>query len=349
MTFRGDEKEMVRLDASLLFWGMIVGLVGSSAAWGDPAKVYSPGKIVMLDPALKEVLDPSATIEQLGEGFEWAEGPAWNKKDGFLVFSDIPRNSVMRYTPGEKVTLYLKPSGYDGGDAYSAESGSNGLIWNRDGDLLLMQHGNRRVARRGTDGKMVAVADRYEGKRFNSPNDGVLKSNGDLYFTDPPYGLPKQAEDPSRELDFCGVYRVTPKGEVTLLTQEMTRPNGIGLSPDEKTLYVAQSDPAAAIWRAFDVLEDGTLGKSRVLFDTTPWVEKKKGLPDGLKVAKSGHLFATAPGGVLILTPEGKHLGTIETGEATANCGFGGDGSVLYITADMYLLRVQTKTRGVGF
>jgi gluconolactonase len=331
-------------------WVLIGGVVCSTPAAGrDLPRPYEAGTIVEKDASLRSVLDPSSKIELLGEGYEWAEGPAWNKAEGFLVFSDIPRNSVMRYAPGEPVTLYLKPSGYDGPGEYSAESGSNGLVWNRANELLLLQHGNRRVARRGKGGSMVAVADRYQGKRFNSPNDAVLKSNGDLYFTDPPYGLPKQADDPSRELDFCGVYRVTPSGEVTLLTKELTRPNGIGFSPDEKTLYVAQSDPAAAIWKAFDVKPDGTLGPGRVLFDATADVGAKKGLPDGLKVAQTGHLFATGPGGVLILTPDGKHLGTIETNEATANCAFGGDGSTLYMTADMYLLRVPTKTKGIGF
>ncbi|MBY0586098.1 SMP-30/gluconolactonase/LRE family protein [bacterium] len=329
--------------------GIVLLMAGSICSADQEGKTYAEGKIAVIDPALEKILDPSATIEQLGEGFEWAEGPAWNKKEGFLVFSDIPRNSVMQYRPGKGVSLYFNPSGYSGGGAYSDEPGSNGLIWNPRGELLLMQHGNRQVAKRADGDQFLTVADRFGGKKFNSPNDGVLKSNGDLYFTDPPYGLPKQADDPTRELDFCGVYRVTPGGTVTLLTKEMTRPNGIAFSPDEKFLYVAQSDPQLAIWKKFDVLADGTIAHGKVLFDATASVGKKKGLPDGMKVDQSGHLWATGPGGVLILTPEGKHLGTIETGQATANCAFGGDGSVLYITADMYLLRVKTKTKGIGF
>ena len=197
-------------------------------------------------------------------------------------------------------------------------------------------------------GKQTLV-DSYEGKRLNSPNDACYKSNGDLYFTDPPYGLPERYEDPRRELDFCGVYRLSKSGEVTLLTDEMTRPNGIAFSPDEKTLYVAQSDPAAAIWKAFPVKADGTLGEGRLFYDATSAVGKLPGLPDGLKVDKKGNLFATGPGGVYVFSPEGTLLGRISTGEKTANCGWGGDGSVLYLTADMYLCRIQTKTKGAGF
>lgn len=324
--------------------GVLVAALTASAG-----EIFKAGKIVQLQPGLSEVLAKDAPIEQLGEGYEWAEGPAWQKEHGFLVFSDIPNNRVMRYQPGDEVRVFLQPAGYDGKGNYSAEPGSNGLAFDQLGQLILMQHGNRRVACLKKGGHIVGLADRYQGKRFNSPNDCVFKSNGDLYFTDPPYGLPKQAEDPSRELDFCGVYRLTPDGTVTLLTDEMTRPNGIGFSPDEKTLYVANSDPEKAIWMAYDVASDGTIENGRVFADVTDSVGKQKGLPDGLKVAQSGHLFATAPGGVRIFSPDGKHLGTIETGEATANCAFGEDGTVLYITADMYLLRVPTKTKGIGF
>jgi gluconolactonase len=192
------------------------------------------------------------------------------------------------------------------------------------------------------------------GKRLNSPNDGVFKSNGDLYFTDPPYGRGlKQAkgeEFPNRDLDFCGVYRLSKEGKLTLLTREMTKPNGIAFSPDEKTLYVANSDPVKAIWMAFPVKEDGTLGEGRVFSDATKWVgADKPGLPDGMKVDAKGNVFATGPGGVLVFTSQGKHLGTIATGVPTANCGWGNEGSVLYVTADKALTRIKTKTKGKGF
>jgi gluconolactonase len=197
------------------------------------------------------------------------------------------------------------------------------------------------------NGRHITLADRYQERRFNSPNDLVYKSNGDLYFTDPPYGLEKNVHDPKKELSFQGVFRLTPGGELTLLHDQLSRPNGLAFSPDEKTLYVANSDTNRAVWTAFPVKADGTLGEGRVFFDATPMVKTgKKGLPDGMKVDIAGNVFATGPGGVLVFSPEGQHLGTIRTGEATANCGWGDDGSVLYITADMYLCRIKTKTRG---
>jgi gluconolactonase len=177
----------------------------------------------------------------------------------------------------------------------------------------------------------------------------VLHSSGALYFTDPPYGLPKQADDPRRELDFCGVYRLSLDGQVTLLTKEMTRPNGIAFSPDEKTLYVANSDPQKAIWMAYPVKPDGTLGPGRVFADVTPMAGKLPGLPDGMKVDRAGNLWATGPGGVHIYSADGTRLGRLDTGEATANVAWGDDGSTLYITADMYICRVKTKTKGLGW
>jgi gluconolactonase len=199
------------------------------------------------------------------------------------------------------------------------------------------------------EAKFTTLADKFEGARFNSPNDLVFKSNGDLYFTDPAYGMEKQWDDPKREMSYAGVFRRGKDGKVTLLTKDMTRPNGLAFSPDEKLLYVAQSDDKAAIWRVFDVKPDGTLGNSRVLLDVTSMTKTRTGLPDGLKIDTEGNLWATGPGGVLVISPQGKHLGTIQTGQATANCAFGDDGHSLYITADMYLMRVKVKTKGVGF
>jgi len=221
------------------------------------------------------------------------------------------------------------------------------LLLDPSGRLVLCQHGDRQIARLEKDGSQTILVSEYQGKRLNSPNDATFKSNGDLYFTDPPYGLNGLNDDPAKELDFNGVYRLTPKGELTLLTREMSFPNGIAFSPDESVLYVANSDPKKAIWMAFPVKNDGTLGTGNVFYDVTSQVGQYPGLPDGLKVDRKGNLFATGPGGVSIFSPDGQLLGRIDTGVATANCGWGDDGSVLYITADSYLCRVKTNTNGL--
>jgi gluconolactonase len=308
------------------------------------------GKIERLDPRLDEILARDAKLEKLAEGFDWSEGPVWLKRGQVLVFSDVPQNVVYRYIEGQGVSEYLKPSGYTGSTPRGGEPGSNGLTVDSEGRLVLCEHGDRRVARLEQDKTKTTLADRYQGKRFNSPNDLVYHSNGDLYFTDPPYGLEGKNDDPKKELPFNGVYRLKKNGQVTLLTDQLTFPNGLAFSPDEKTLYVAVSDPARAIWMAYDVKTDGTIENGRVFFDSTSMVKKKKkGLPDGLKVDARGNLWATGPGGVFIFSPDGKHLGTLATGEATANCNWGDDGSTLYVTADMYICRIRTKTRGAKF
>lgn len=255
----------------------------------------------------------------------------------------------MKWKQGEGVSLFMKPSGYTGVVDYGREPGSNGLTLDPQGRIVFCEHGDRRISRLERDGGKRTLVDNYQGKRLNSPNDATFKSNGDMYFTDPPYGLPKQADDPRRELDFFGVYRQSKEGALTLLTREMTRPNGIGFSPDEKTLYVAQSDPRRAIWMAFPVNADGLLGKGRVFHDATSSVDKLPGLPDGLKVDQRGNVFATGPGGVYVFSPDGELLGRIDTGQRTSNCAWGDDGSVLYMTADSYLCRIRTTTRGARF
>ncbi|MCA9188025.1 MAG: SMP-30/gluconolactonase/LRE family protein [Planctomycetales bacterium] len=311
----------------------------------DPVKPH----IERLDPALDAVIDVAAPIEILADGREWSEGPVWLADQQAVIFSDIPNNAIMRWKEGEGLTEYLKPAGYTGEKKRGGESGSNGLALDQQGRLLLCQHGDRRVARMDAPldkpaAKFVTLADRWDGKRFNSPNDLAVHPSGAIYFTDPPYGLEKQVDDPARELDFQGVYRLGSDGTLSLLYGKMTRPNGIGFSPDYKRCYVAQSDPDAPIWMAFDVAEDGSLKNGRVFFDATHLAKDRQGLPDGLKVDKRGNVFATGPGGVLILSPEGKHLGTVITGQATANCTFGGpQQDVLYMTADMFLMRVALK------
>ena len=321
------------------------------AAAKQPTIEYSTfGTIERNDPALDKLLPPGAKIEKLAEGFSWAEGPVWYPRERCVLFSDVPRNVVYKWKPGDTMAaVFLQPSGYTGSRPRGGEPGSNGLLLDSKGRLVLCQHGDRRISRLEFDGKMTRLVDYFNWRRFNSPNDAVYKSNGDLYFTDPSYGLEGNNNDPKKELMFNGVYRLAKDGKVTLLTAELTFPNGIAFSPDEKTLYVAVSDPQHAVWMAYNVETNGTIANGRVFFDATTMTKDKKGLPDGLKVDKTGNLFATGPGGVLIFSPEGTHLGTIDTGEPTANCNWGEGGSILYITANNKLCRIKTTTKGKGF
>ncbi len=308
------------------------------------------GQVVRLNPDFNALIGLRASIEKVAGGFDWAEGPVWQKKEKRLLFSDIPKNMIWQWSAADGLKPFLQQSGYTGAEKRGGESGCNGLTLNKEGKLTLCQHGDRRIAMLNDDGKtFTTLADRYDGKRFNSPNDLVYHTNGDLYFTDPPYGLEKGPNDPKREMDYCGVYRLAKDGKVTLLTKDMTRPNGIAFSPDQKTLYVANSDPMKAVWMAFPVKDDGTLGEGRVFYDVTKDVLKMKGLPDGLKLDEQGHLFATGPGGVWVFTPKAEVLGRIDPGCATANCGWGEDGTTLFMTADKSLCRIRTKTRGYGF
>jgi gluconolactonase len=317
------------------------------------ALVFSgPVKVDRKDPALDKLVPADAKFEKLTDGHKWSEGPVWNRKEKFVLFSDIPNNEIVKWQEGKGESVFFTPAGYTGQTPFTGrEPGTNGLTYDSKGLLVACEHGDRRVSRLEADGKTkTTLADKYEGKRLNSPNDLVYKSNGDLYFTDPIYGLPKGWDDPGRELDFCGVYRLSKDGKLTLLTKEITRPNGIAFSPDEKKLYVASSDPEKAIWMAYDVKPDGTIANGKVFFDATAWAkEKRPGLPDGMKIDKNGNLFATGPGGVHVFSPEGKHLGTFDTGVPTSNVAWGDDGSTLYITANSALLRVKLNTKGEGF
>jgi gluconolactonase len=313
------------------------------------------GEIERLDSALDALVPKDARMEIIVDGLDWCEGPLWMPADdGFLIFSDIPQNVIYRWDATSGKREYLKPSGYTGHAKRGGESGTNGSTLDADGRLILCQHGDRRVARMMAPlarpvPKYATVAGKYNGKRFNSPNDATTHSSGAIYFTDPPYGLEKNMDDPKKEHPFQGVYRVAPDGVVTLLTKELERPNGIALSPDEKTLYVANSHGPRPIWMAYPVLDDGTIGPGKVFFDASELSKTENGAPDGLEVDEHGNLFASGPGGVLIFTPEGKHLGTLKTGQATSNVAFGEDGKTLFITADMYVLRIPLSTKGKGF
>ncbi|MCL4402786.1 MAG: SMP-30/gluconolactonase/LRE family protein [Acidobacteria bacterium] len=303
------------------------------------------GKIARVDPAINQIVPASARIEKLAGGFGFTEGPVWIH-EGYLLFSDIPNNVIRKWTPDGKVVLFRKPGGFSGtGAPAGAFIGSNGLTLDKQGRLVICEHGNRRVTRLEKDGKLTVLAATYEGKRLNSPNDAVCKSDGALYFTDPPYGLVKEDQDPGKELKFNGVYRLAG-GKLQLLHSDLTRPNGLAFSPDEKFLYVANSDAQRKIWMRFDVRPDGTLANGRVFFDVTK--QTADGLPDGMKVDQKGNLYCSGPGGIWIISPEGKHLGTIQPPETPANCGWGGaDGKTLYITARTGLYRINLLNAGI--
>lgn len=302
--------------------------------------------IERIDPALDELLDSSEEMKVLADGFKWAEGPLWDEANEQLLFSDVPENVVYAWKEGAGVSRFLEPSGFTGEHFEGSEPGSNGLAFDLEGRLVLCQHGDRRVAILNEDGQgFTTVADRWDGKRFNSPNDLCFDSLGNLYLTDPPFG----AESPeARELEENGVYRVSVAGEVTLLSNELARPNGIALSPDERTLYVANSQRNRPVILAFPLSEDGSVGDPKVFFDGTPLFQPgRRGVPDGLKVDERGNVWATGPGGVHVIDEEGELLGSLLTGKPTSNCAFGGlDGKTLFITADDVLLRIQTKVRG---
>jgi len=304
--------------------------------------------VIVYDSKLSQIIPNEAQIEILAKGFEWTEGPLWLASENKLIFSDIPNNSIFEWSETGGIKLYLKPAGYLGKKPRGGEPGSNGLTLNSKNELVLCQHGERRMAKMKADlsnpkPEFEILSDNYKGKKLNSPNDAVFHKNGDLYFTDPPYGLEFRIEDPLKELDFQGVYKVDKTGAITLLTKELSRPNGIAFSLDYKKLYVANSDPENAIWMVYDVNEKGLLKNGKVFFDVTNKNTAVNGNPDGLKIHKNGWIFATGPEGVHIFTPKGEHLGSIYTGEKTANCTFNSDYSALFITADDYLLRVKLR------
>lgn len=328
------------------------GLRDSSLRAAESATVSN---IERLDPALDALVAPDAKLEVIGEGYAWCEGPVWVPADGgFLLFSDIPNNAIMRWDAKGGARLFLKPAGYTGQTPRGGESGSNGLVLDRQGRLILCQHGDRRIARLESPwdkpvANYVMLADRYDGKRFNSPNDAVVAKDGAIYFTDPPYGLEKAFDDPKKELPFQGVYRISPDGKLTLLTKELDAPNGIGLSPDEKTLYVANSGGERNVVVAFPIKADGTLGAEREIFNAHELIKQRPGSCDGMVVDQHGNVFVAVPGGVAVITPEGKQLGTILTNDRTANVEFGEDGSTLFICANHRVLKIPTRTKGLGF
>jgi gluconolactonase len=308
-------------------------------------KYETTGKVEILDNSLLSILDSNATVEILATGFTWSEGPLWIKDGGYLLFSDIPPNKIMKWSEANGLEEYLHPSGYTGSEPRGGEPGANGLILDSERRLVMCQHGDRRMARMNAPlasprPDFISLADQYEGKKFNSPNDAVYHSNGDLYFTDPPYGLVNNMKDPKKELPYQGVFRVRNNGQVELLYKDLSRPNGIAFSRDEKKLYVANSD-ANRIWMVFDVKDDGGVENGKVFFDASAYPEP--GAPDGMKVHSSGIIFATGPGGIMVFSPGAKLLGRISTGDRCSNLAFDADEKFLYVTSNHNLVRVHLR------
>ena len=331
----------------------LVGVTTMLSCMGDepaveeltPVSYPTTGSIERLDPRLDAIVPQDAVIEVLSEGHEWVEGPVWVPELQSILYSDIPNNAVYRWSEGEEASLWLQPAGFTGAIPREGESGSNGLALDAEGKLVLAQHGDRRLARMeapwGAPAPMFeTLVGEYEGKRFNSPNDVAPRANGDLYFTDPPYGL--QGGNEEKELDFQGVYRLAASGSLTLLTNELSRPNGIAFSPDQSILYVANSDAAnQPVVMAYDVESDGGINNGRVFFES--W-------GDGMAVDQEGNVYVTGPrGGVLVINADGEHLGTLLAPPRTSNATFGEDGSTLFVTANTRLVRIRLNVKGVGF
>jgi gluconolactonase len=322
---------------------------GEGAAGGALGQV---GRVHAHSPALAALITPGTRVEKLAEGFTWTEGPVWVRNSGFLLFSDVPANRMHIWSEADGTSIFLEPSGYDGPEPSGfREPGSNGLIEGPPGTILMCDHGNRAVARLdlATRGKTF-LATHFEGRRFNSPNDLVRGSDGSIWFTDPPYGLEGLNASPLKDQPVNGVYRLHPEGRVELVVADMTFPNGILLSPNEGTLYVANSDPEYPVVLAFELDETGAVGAREVFADMTELTrDRLPGLPDGMAVDKAGNLFVTGPGGVHIFSPGGARLGSIDTGVAIANCAFGEDGRTLFLASSHMLARIRTRTRGLGY
>jgi gluconolactonase len=336
---------MTRASTRLMIVLGLIALLQVGVAWSETVTAT----ITSLDPRFHQLVPNGAKLERIADGFTWVEGPVWHKQGGYLLFSDIPANAVYKWKAGEGTSVYLNSSGYSGMTPFAGkEPGSNGLTLDAQGRLVLCRHGDRQIGRLESNGTIVPLADHYDGHKINSPNDLVFKSNGDLYFTDPPFGLP-HAFDDSNKAPVQGVYRLSKDGTVTLLIHDIKAPNGIAFSPDEKTLYVSDVDPKRAAWLAYDVKKDGTVTNGRQFFDATRWRKDPYFGPDGFKVDRQGNIFGARPGGLSVIASDGTLLGTIETGQPTSNVAWGEDGQTLFITGGSSVYRLRLTTSGAQY
>jgi gluconolactonase len=299
--------------------------------------------ILGLDPQFDGLVSRDARIEKVAGGFTFTEGPLW-RSSGVLWFSDVPGNVVREWSPDGGVVERLRPGGYDGNSLPPGGFiGPNGMTAGPGGSVMLCQHGNRRIVQIGPDMTIKTLVDHFEGRKLNAPNDLVYRSDGTLYFTDPPYGLPLGDDDPMKELPFNGVFKLSG-GKLELIIDDLTRPNGIAFSPDERTLYVSNSDEKRRTWMRYDVAADGSVRNGHLFFDAT--ADNESGVPDGMKIDVQGNIWATAPSALYVFSPNGTHLGTIKPPEDPANCAWGDDGRSLYITAETGLYRLKTLVNG---
>lgn len=332
----------LRSHIAFAFLALLLASCSSAPPAAGTSETHGVGSIDRLDPAFDALVPKDAVIEKVAGGFQFTEGPLW-RPDGVLWFSDVTGNVVRSVTPAGAAKVLIEKAGGESNAPAGSFIGPNGMIADKDGFVLLCQHTNRRIVRVGKDLTVTPYLEKFEGKRFNSPNDLVYRSDGTLYFTDPPYGLLKQDDDPAKELNFNGVYRYA-NGKLTAEIKDLNRPNGIALSPDGKTLYVGNSDEKKRIWMRYDVAADGSVANGKLFADVT--AEKEAGVPDGFKVDSQGNLWASGPAGIWVFSPEGKHLGTLKTPEVPANCNWGDDGKSLYITANTSIYRIKTAVAG---
>ncbi len=342
-----------RISFKLLCLGWL--LTGSAVA--QSGQIYATiGEVVRTDPNLNQLIPPDAKIEIIAAGFGHLEGPVWVKSrvadsSSYLLVNDTKAQTTYKWSPQKGLSKYIEHTGYTGQLPYSEEPGSNGMTIDQQGRLIVCDHGDRRIAALPIGGKggKRTLTDTYQGKRYNSPNDVVAHSNGSLYFTDPPYGLPLKDKDPTRETAVNGVYRLDPDGTVALLISDITYPNGLAFSPDKANLlYVVQSDSLNQKIMAYPMKADGTVEKGRLFFDATSLPKfRPKEVLDGIKVDSGGNCWVAGPGGVLIISPAGKLLGRIDTGEVISNLAWGEDGTTLYLASSMFLCRIKTNVKGI--
>jgi len=300
------------------------------------------GSVERLSPEIDNLIEKSAKIEILADGFEWSEGPVWSSQLNSVLFSDVPENVIYSWNEDKGLGTFTRPIGYSGKVPNLKKAGTNGLTIDADGNLIICMHGDRKITRleKLNINRKVTLVNSFDGNLLNSPNDLVYDSKGNLYFTDPPYGLLEGDNDILKEIEFNGVYKVSPNGDIEVLVKNLTRPNGISISNDEKILYVANSDKNNPVIMQYDLSEEGAKNPS-IFFDGRELTKKDIGLFDGLKVHPTGNVFATGPGGVLVIKENGDHIGTIRTEVRTANCAFDENFQYLYMTSDMFLTRIK--------